>query len=463
MEIRVRMDIVIRLGIKMARQRLISRRKFTALAATSSVAMAAGCATNPVTGKRQFMLVSEAMEVDLDRKWAPQQFSADYGAVQDSGLNEYLCSLGLGMAAVTYRPAMPYNFRVLNTVVVNGYTMPAGSIGLARGLLLELDDEAQLAAVVGHELGHVNRRHAAERMSKNMLLTSIIAGGAAYLEYKENKYVDLAAGLGMIGANVILCKYSRDDEREADADGMEYMVRSGQNPAGMSGVMRKFMELHKARPSTVDLLFSTHPMSEERYNAAVKRCEEEYGEMAGLPVNRERYMDNTASIRAIKPAIIAMQNGDKMMIKKKYSDAEKQYAAALQVAPSDYAGLLLMAKCLMMQGKNSAALPFSEQAKAVYPEEAQALHVTGMLRMNMADYGRALSEFSTYEERLPGNPNTIFYKGFCHEKMGQRKIAAKEYMRYRSVSPQGEFSSSVNANLIKWGYIAPPPPPPPKG
>ncbi len=434
----------------------MSRREFAALTAASMTALASGCATNPVSGKRQFMLITQSMEVSYDRKWAPQQFSADYGAVQDYKLNEYLSSIGRNMAVVTDRPSMPYNFRALNAVVVNAYTMPAGSIGLARGLLLEMDNEAQMSSIIGHELAHVNWKHAAERISKSLLLNAVIAGGGAYLEYKDSKYTDLAAGLGMIGSNILLSKYSRDNEREADLTGMEYAARAGHNPLGMPGVMEKFMSLHKSKPSAVELLFSTHPMSTERYQNTTIACQKQHKDISGRSMHRERYMDNIASVRSIKKAIVEMQNGDKSMYAKKYMQAQQHYSAALAVAPEDYAGLLMMSKCLMAQGHNKTARKYVAQAKDVYPQEAQALHVAGMVGIKMRSFDSALADFVEYEKRLPGNPNTIFFRGLCNEKMGRKELAARDYKRYHYAAPRGDYSGYVQNNLIKWGYMAQP-------
>lgn len=432
-----------------------SRREFLALTSVSSAALAAGCATNPVSGESQFMLVTQAMEVNYDRKWAPQQFSNDYGAVQDDGVNEYIRSIGYEMAATTHRPSMPYNFRALNAVVVNAYTMPAGSIGLDRGLILEMENEAQMASIIGHELAHVNWKHAAERISQSMLLNAVIAGGAAYLEYKQNKYADVAAGLGMIGANVLLSKYSRDNEREADLTGMEYAARAGHNPNGMPQVMKRFMVLHKNKPSTVDLLFSTHPMSEERYQNTSVACQATYKDIRDRPLHRERYLDNTASIRAMKKAILDMQNGERAMYARKYTEAEQYYLSALGSAPDDYAGLLMTGKCLMAQGKNGSAQNYVMRAKEVYPQEPQPLHLSGMIDMKNGAFESALSNFKEYEKQLPGNPNTIFYRGLCNEKMGFKELAALDYKRYNMSAPHGEYSGYVQNNLIKWGYMEP--------
>jgi predicted Zn-dependent protease len=437
----------------------VSRREFLALAAGSSVAAClAGCATNPVTGRSELMLMSETMEVQQDGKWSPHQFSSDYGASQDVALNAYVTRVANDMAVLTHRPAMPYNYRVLNAVVVNGYTFPAGSMGLARGLMLEMDNEAQLAAVLGHELGHVNARHAGSRFTKGVIAQLVVAGITVYAQSENEKYAPLAAGLGMVGSNLLLCRYSRDDEREADALGMVYMTKAGYNPKGMAGLMDTFVQLHDSEPSKVELLFSTHPMSGDRYDAAIERLKTEYADKSSRSVNRQRYMDETASVRRIADPIRSMQAGQKYMFRKKFSDAEANFKKALEGAPDDYAGLLMMAKCCMAQKKYQTAESYAKQAQSVYPEEAQAVHVMGMLKLDGGKPDAALAQFDRYESMLPGNDNTVFLKGLAHERMGHKKAAAREYMRYRQTAPNGECASVVNQRLTKWGYITPPPP-----
>jgi len=399
------------------------------------------------------MLVSETQERELDKMWAPHQFSADYGAVQDTRLNSYIHGVGRNIARKTHRQGMPYSFRALNTVVVNGYTFPAGSIGLARGILLAMEDEAQLAAVLGHELGHVNARHAGARMTKNMLAMFAVAVVAAYVQHEREEYADLAAGLGSVGANMLLARYSRGNEREADALGMEYATKAGHNARGMIGLMDVFRKLRKTKPNAVDLLFSTHPMSDERYDTAAERARKKYAHAAGLPSNRERYMDNTAGLRAMRGAIEKLQNGEKAMRMKKFAQARSEFAGALRTAPDDYAALLMMAKASLALEKADDARRYARKARNVYPQEPQAHHVSGMAEMTRGKFDAALAEFNAYESKLPGNPNTVFFKGYCQEKMGRKSESAREYARYLEVAPSGEYAGHARKRLVEWGYI----------
>ena len=138
-----------------------SRREFLQISSLAAAGMVTGCATNPVTGRSQFMLVSEEQEIQMDQQHSPHQLSADYGVIQDKALNDYIESTGKRMATRTHRPQMPYRFNGVNATYVNAYAFPGGTIACTRGILLSLESEAELAALLGHELGHVNARHTA--------------------------------------------------------------------------------------------------------------------------------------------------------------------------------------------------------------------------------------------------------------------------------------------------------------
>ncbi len=436
----------------------MNRRAFLGIGATAGAAAVVGsvtgCATNPVTGESQLMFMSEGQELSIDRQQSPHQFSLDYGAFADAKTNRYVSEIGQSMGGLTHRPQMPYNYRVLNAVVVNGYTFPAGSIGLARGLMLEMENEAQLAAVLGHELAHVNARHAGERMTKAVLAQAAMAGLAIYMEEEHEKYAPLAAGLGVVGANLLLARYSRSNERQADQLGMHYMSLAGHNPVGMQGLMKQLMETHRSRPSAVDLLFATHPMSDERYDSAVSRCHADYAAEMTRPLGRERYMDRTARLRADAVAIRLMQQGDQAMMQQRFTEAEQHLKAALKQAPDDYAGTLMLSKCYLAQGKTSVAERYAKQARAIDPGEPQAIHMMGMALLEAGRFGAALGMFNDYERRLPGNEGTIFLKGLCHEKAGRPDQASQEYQRFMlaggAQTPQGSY---VNERLTAWGVV----------
>jgi len=436
-------------------KRELTRRDFLWLASASGLAVALpGCSTDPVTGESQMVLMSEGQERAVDREQSPHQFSADYGVMQQRGVNSYLDQVGQDMARRSHRPQMPYSFQAVNAVYVNAYTFPGGSAAVTRGILAELDNEAELAALLGHEIGHVNARHAAERATRGMLAQVALAGASIAVSQSDYKdYAGLVGGIGGIGAGALLSHYSRDDEREADALGMEYMVRSGQSPDGMIGLMDILRQESKRNPSAIEMMFATHPMSAERYATARERAASRYPKQRGLPLGRERYMDKTAAVRRMKPAIDALQKGEKEMKKKKYRTAEDHFSTALRREPEDYAGLVMMSKCQIGLNRPEQARRYAKKAQRINPKEAQAHNLAGIASLMQHDYASAAQQFNSYEQLLPGNPNTLFLSAVSMEGARDKKGAAKAYYRYLQSVQQGDQAKHAYTRLKAWGYL----------
>ena len=150
-----------------------------------------------------------------------------------------------------------------------------------------------------------------------------------------------------------------------------------------------------------------------------------------------------------------MQLGEGAMAKQQYQEAEANYQKALTEAPDDYAGLVMMSKCQLAQKKHAEANRFAEMAKQVYPQEAQAYYVSGFSKIQKGSFDSAYAEFSMYEKMLPGNPNTIFYKGLASEGMQHRDQAASEYYRYLKQVNQGGQAKHAYQRLVEWGYVQP--------
>jgi predicted Zn-dependent protease len=382
------------------------------------------------------------------------QFSSDYGTVQDRALQKYVATTGQRLAVNTHRSHMPYNFHCVNANYVNAYAFPGGSIACTRGILLELENEAELAALLGHELGHVNARHTAEIMSKSQLANMAVGGLAILTSATVGSGAgNLAGQLGQLGSGALLASYSRDNERQADSLGMEYMARTGYGPQGMVGLMEMLNSMNRRKSSSAELLFSTHPMSSERYQTSVSQATNDYRQYSGQPLYRERYMDNTAGLRKRQSAIKTMQKGEEAMGKEQFSQAQGLFKQALDQAPDDYVGLMLMAKCLLVQEKDAEADRYVERAKQAYPDEAQGYHISGITKIRTKQYAAAYEDFSIYERRIPGNPNTVFYQGLSLEGMQKREPAAKAYHAYLQQVRQGKQAQYAYNRLKEWGYI----------
>ncbi len=432
----------------------MTRRKFLYLSSMATAGLISGCAVNPVTGKNQLMLVSEEDEIQIDRQYAPIQLSSDYGNVQDASLSDYVQRTGLGMASQTHRPGMPFSFHAVNAAYINAYAFPGGTIAITRGILLKLESEAELAALIGHELGHVNARHTAQQLSKSTLTQAVIGGISVVAGQALGQgYGQIASQLGMVSAGALLASYSRDNEREADELGLSYSVQSGYGPDGFVELMEMLQSLSKSRPSSIELMFATHPMSEERYQTALESVQDNYQDDRNKPIYRERYMDNTFRLRRIGPAIEAIQEGEKGLLNKDYAEAEARFRKALKIAPDDYAALVMLAKCEFVQEKYAEAQALTSQAKAVYPTEAQAWHISGMSNLKTRRYEAAYADFQRYDDLLPGSAQTVFFQGYAKEGMGDRKEAAGHYYQYLEAVREGPYAQHAYRRLQEWGYV----------
>jgi predicted Zn-dependent protease len=190
------------------------------------------CAVNPVTGKREFMLLSTDDEIALGRN-ADRDIVAAYGEYQNPELAAYVTEIGLRMAEQSHRPDLPYAFRILDTPVINAFALPGGYVYVTRGIMAYLDSEAELAGVVGHEIGHVTARHSAQRYSQAQLAQlGLGIGSAVSSQFRRySRYAEAGVGL-------LLLRFSRDDERQSDELGVTYATAVGYE----AGEMARFFE-----------------------------------------------------------------------------------------------------------------------------------------------------------------------------------------------------------------------------
>jgi predicted Zn-dependent protease len=231
----------------------------TILPATALTALS--CAVNPATGERELMLVSESQEIQMGLQADPAIVS-QFGIYEDEGLQQYLDQIGKKMAARSERPDLPWTFRLVDDPVINAFAVPGGFIYITRGILAFFNSEAELASVVGHEIGHVTARHSAQQMSQQQLAQIGLIAGAVLV---PDQYSELVLGVGGVGMQLLFLKFSRDDERQADDLGMRYIVRAGYDASEMPGVYTMLGRVSAASGGQrAPEWQSTHPDPEDR-------------------------------------------------------------------------------------------------------------------------------------------------------------------------------------------------------
>jgi predicted Zn-dependent protease len=243
------------------------------------------CAVNPATGARQFSLFSEAQEIEMGREYDPQ-IVAQMGLYPDEALQRYIQELGTRLAAQSERPNLPWTFRVLDDPVVNAFALPGGYIYITRGILAHLGSEAELAGVLGHEIGHVTARHSVGRMSTQQLAQLGLAIGAALRPDLEG-----LAGVAGVGLQVAFLKYGRDDERQADDLGVRYMLRGNYDPREMPQVFDMLDRVTQdAGGGGTPEWLSTHPNPGNRRERIAAQVAAHQGDLTATVAGRDSYL-----------------------------------------------------------------------------------------------------------------------------------------------------------------------------
>lgn len=261
------------------------------LALALIVGLFAACSINPATGKRQLTLIGEGEEVQLGLE-NDKAIVASMGLYDDDDLQRYVQQLGRRLASRSERPNLEWTFRVIDDPIVNAFALPGGYIYVTRGILAHFNSETELAAVLGHEIGHVTARHGVNQMSKATLAQLGLGVGMIVSEGVQ-KY----GGLLQTGMSLLFLKYSRDDERQADDLGLRYLVRGEFDPRPMPGVYTMLQRVGEASGgSGPPAWMSTHPAPEnreQRMQASIAAMNQDF---SGRAVNRESYIQRLDGI-----------------------------------------------------------------------------------------------------------------------------------------------------------------------
>lgn len=241
--------------------------------------MGSGCTTNQATGKSQLNLISTEREVALGSEASPR-FLQEYGdEIPSPEIRRYVSDLGHRLAAVSERPELPWEFHVVDSAVLNAFALPGGKVFISRGLLVRLSNEAQLAGVLGHEVGHVTAQHIGQQMTQGMVVQGLAAGLGAAAEASDEDWLKALGLTANVGGSVYLLKFGRDQELEADWLALRYMTKLGYHPTGHTQVLQILRDASQGQARPPELL-STHPLPDKRISQIEERIKKDYPKAA---------------------------------------------------------------------------------------------------------------------------------------------------------------------------------------
>jgi predicted Zn-dependent protease len=256
--------------------------KLTLLILSLVICFCAGCAVNPITGEEELMFISKNQDIEIGRKYAPEIEKQLGGKIDNPDLQNYIDSIGQRIARISHRPNWEYHFTAVEHKMVNAFALPGGHIFVTKGMLEKLTTEAQLAALLAHEIVHITARHSSAAISRQMGLSFLFLGAtAAGAKIPQDAGRAAALALQLIGL-----KYSRVQEKQADVAGMDYMVVAGYNPHGAVELMQMLQDQDKVTP--VEFL-SSHPSPKNRIISLNARIQTRYSSPEGLIIGKNAY------------------------------------------------------------------------------------------------------------------------------------------------------------------------------
>lgn len=338
------------------------RRHLLSWVGIAAAAILVGCAVNPVTGQRELGFVSAAQELSIGQEqYGPSQQSQGGQFKVDPALTRYVQGVGDRLAAVSDRQ-LPYEFVVLNNSVPNAWALPGGKIAVNRGLLVELNNEAELAAVLGHEIVHAAARHGAQAMERGMLLQGAMVVGA--IAAQGTDYADYVVGGAQLGAQLLTQQYGRDAERESDAYGIRYMVEAGYDPTAAVTLQETFVRLSEGRQgSWLDGLFASHPPSQERVNnnrALVAQLRSEG--YTGGELGEARYQEAIGFLKQSQPAYEAFDEAEQLIAQDRLEDAAAKLEEAIRAVPQEARFRGLQGDIMVYQRRYDVAIDAYDEA-----------------------------------------------------------------------------------------------------
>ena len=382
----------------------------------------AGCSVNPVTGERELALLSTTDQIAIgEAQYFPSRQMQGGDFVADPELTAYVASVGNRLADQSDL-ALPYEFVVLNSSVPNAWALPGGKIAVNRGLLLELDSEAELAAVLGHEIVHAAAGHGAQAMQRSMILQGVLL--ATTVAAQRSDYSDLAIGAASVGAQLLNQRYSRNAELEADYYGIGYLASAGYDPEAAVALQETFVRLAEGQSEGwVAGLFASHPPSQER----VDRNRSTAAALATDGVlERERFQAANSDLRRNQPAYAAYDEGRIALVENRLQDAAQLAGEAAQAVPEEAHFHALLGDIDVRQDRLTAAVDHYADAIALNDEFFYYHLHKGLAHqaLNQPDAAQANLEASI---TLFATADAHFALGMLAESRGNTAAALEHY------------------------------------
>jgi predicted Zn-dependent protease len=442
---------------------------------------AAGCQTNAVTGRLELMLLSEQQEVSLGHENHPNIIFMYDGEYQDPELNRYLGTITMRLHRCSHRPHLPVEFTMLNTSMINAFATPA-HVYATRGFLARLENEAQFAAVMGHELGHVTAGHSAKQLSNAVALAVVL--GLAGVAAGDSGAGAAAVEVGQVGVTLLGLSYSREQERQADRLGTYYMSLAGWDPEQAIRMQALLHSLAQHQATWLDEFLSTHPPEADRVReieGVIDEKDLERRYVQGDGVYGSRWSARLRRLREVNRAFGPYDRGMKHLVEGRFGEAlaaanesigiRSDQAQFYRLRGDALLGLartaeakaayneslardrryvpanLGLAKAYLAEGDEAAAEREFEKVTEAFPGSVLAHYGLGLARVRLGRYREAITPLEAVASAAPREPQVHYLLGVCYDRTGQRGLAYQAYHNALATGLSGPDAEEARSRL----------------
>jgi beta-barrel assembly-enhancing protease len=403
-----------------------------ALIGAFTATLLTACGTNPVTGKREIQFVSETAEIQMGaQNYAPMKQSegGEYEVLPD--LTRYVNEVGQKLAAASgaitiSERKLPYEFAVLNSSVPNAWALPGGKIAINRGLLTELKNEAELAAVIGHEIVHAAARHGAQAQERGTLLQGglVAAQIGTAMGGLDQQAASMVLGGASLGAQLISTRYGRDAELQSDLYGTRLMKAAGYDPRAAISLQETFLRLSEGRnQSWLEGLFASHPPSAERV-AKNRETAAQLGE--GGDLGTDRYVVRIKPLLQLKPGYDKYDQALAAMQKKDVAGAKSLVNEAIKLVPREGSFHQLLGDIAVNEKRNQEALAHFQKAIELRPGYFGSYLGAGVAQYRLGNKAQAEQWLTQSMQLLPTAPAALYLGNLARDR-GDADGALKLY------------------------------------
>lgn len=416
-----------------------------------SVTLLVSCATNPVTGRRELSLVkiSTAEEIALGLEAFPAALQQSGGKYPDEEIQKYVNAVGTRLAQVCERDELPFQFAVVNNSAPNAFALPGGKIAITRGVLVNLTNEEQLAAVLGHEIAHVTARHAVQGINRSALLEtglSVLAGATA-----SSNYATISRQAGQLAATLLDKTYSRTQESDADRLGIDYMFAAGYDPRGAVELQEFFSREveHDQRSSRLEELFRSHPFSRDRLEQNRRYLTSfPAADTTGRNQRTSNFLSATTRLRETQAAYVLHDQAIALEHNGKTREAMALYLAAATAAPEEALLRNALGMAELRAGDQVTAKRQLRKAVLLDGNYYQSRLGLGYLYLLENNFSRALIHLQASQDLLPTTRGT-YLLAETFEKSGQTAEALRYYRLVAEQEPQTTLGQAAAARIAQ--------------